>query len=182
MKFAMKHKGLCSMSFVLRVCSCVVFLCTWVAFLCACESDAGNDTQKMDFVTSAIGETDAVVKDAGISDSHIKATEMRENEQVTRKGYNPEMAFNYDEHEAVEINEDYVAGLCAEAMRELEGMFGPAEFYVKAQHSEDDSYVIDVEYNKQAASFTEDELQQITMYINYEYKEINISEINIQGW
>ena len=67
-------------------------------------------------------------------------------------------------------------------MRELEGMFGPAEFYVKAQHSEDDSYVIDVEYNKQAASFTEDELQQITMYINYEYKEINISEINIQGW
>ena len=61
-------------------------------------------------------------------------------------------------------------------------MFGPAEFYVKAQHSEDDSYVIDVEYNKQAASFTEDELQQITMYINYEYKEINISEINIQGW
>lgn len=178
----MRNRGLYSMSFVMRICACVIFLCFGAVLFCACKSGALQGIQEKDSVASVIGETDAVVKDAGISDSHIKATEMRENEQVTRKGYNPEMAFNYDEHEAVEINEDYVAGLCAEAMRELEGMFGPAEFYVKAQHSEDDSYVIDVEYNKQAASFTEDELQQITMYINYEYKEINISEINIQGW
>ena len=42
MKFAMKHGGLCSMSFVLRICSCVVFLCTWVAFLCACEGNASK--------------------------------------------------------------------------------------------------------------------------------------------
>ena len=61
-------------------------------------------------------------------------------------------------------------------------MFGPAEFYVKAQHNEDDSYIINVGYNKQAAAFTEDELQQIKMYINQEYKEVTLSEINIQGW
>ena len=42
MKFAMKHGGLCSMSFVLRICLCVVFLCTWVAFLCACEGNASK--------------------------------------------------------------------------------------------------------------------------------------------
>ena len=30
------------MSFVLRICSCVVFLCTWVAFLCACEGNASK--------------------------------------------------------------------------------------------------------------------------------------------
>ncbi len=178
----MRNRGLYSMSFVMRICTCVIFLCFGAVLLCACKSGALQGIQEKDSVAIVITETDASVKNTGILDSDTRVSETQESEQITRKGYNPEMAFNYDEHEAVEINENYVAGLCAEAMRELEGMFGPAEFYVKAQHCEDDSYVIDVEYNKQTASFTEDELQQITMYINYEYKEINISEINIQGW
>ena len=178
----MRNRGLYSMSFVMRICACVIFLCFGAVLLCAFKSCALQGIQEKDSVASVITETDASVKNTGILDSDTRVSETQENEQITRKGFNPEMAFNYDEHEAVEINENYVAGLCAEAMRELEGMFGPAEFYVKAQHCEDDSYVIDVEYNKQTASFTEDELQQITMYINYEYKEINISEINIQGW
>ena len=178
----MKHRGLCSMSFVVRICVCVIFLSAGAVFFCACKGNAGQGIQEKDSVACVITETDASVKNTGILDSDSIVSEIQESEQVIRKGYNPEMAFNYDEHEDIEINEDYVAGLCAEAMRELEGMFGPAEFFVKAQHNEDDSYIISVEYNKQAASFTEEELQQIKMYINQEYKEVTLSEINIQGW
>lgn len=178
----MRNRGLYSMFFIMRICACVIFLFAGVAFLCACKGNAGQGVQEKDSVAGVFTETDAVVKDDGISDSDTRVSEIQESEQVTRKGYNPEMAFNYDEHEDIEVNEDYVAGLCAEAMRELEGMFGPAEFFVKAQHNEDDSYIINVEYNKQAASFTEEELQQIKMYINQEYKEVTLLEINIQGW
>lgn len=178
----MRNKGLYSMSFVMRICACVIFLFTGAMFLCACKGNAGQGIQEKDSVASVIAETDAYVKNTGILDSDSRVSDMQESEQVTRKGYNPEMAFNYDEHEDIEINEDYVDGLCAEAMRELEGMFGPAEFFVKAQHNEDESYLINVEYNKQVASFTEEELQQIKMYINQEYKEVTLSEINIQGW
>lgn len=173
----MKCRGLCSMSFVMRICACVIFLCFGAVLLCACKSGARQGIQEKDSVTSVITETDAVGKDA-----ETIVSDIQESEQVTRKGYNPEMAFDYDEHEDIEINEDYVTGLCAEAVRELEGMFGPAEFYVKATHNEDESYIINVGYNKQAAAFTEEELQQIKMYINQEYKEVTLSEINIQGW
>ena len=41
---------------------------------------------------------------------------------------------------------------------------------------------IDVYYNEKAASFSDDEVEQIRMYINQEYKEVRLSEINIQGW
>ena len=61
-------------------------------------------------------------------------------------------------------------------------MFGPAEFYVAAVHNEDESYTINVMYNEKAVSFSDEELQQINMYINQEYKEVRLSEINIQGW
>ena len=66
--------------------------------------------------------------------------------------------------------------------QKLETMFGPAEFYVTAESNEDDSYTIDVYYNEKAASFSDDEVEQIRMYINQEYKEVRLSEINIQGW
>ena len=178
----MRNRGLYSMSFVMRICACVIFLCFGAVLLCACTSGALHGIQEKDSVASVITETDASVKNTGILDSDTRVSETQENEQITRKGFNPEMAFNYDEHEDIEVNEDYVTGLCAEAVRELEGMFGPAEFFVKAQHNEDDSYIISVEYNKQAASFTEEELKQIKMYINQEYKEVTLSEINIQGW
>ncbi len=177
----MKHRGLYFMSFVMRICTCVIFLSAGTVFLCACNGGAEQEILEQDSVASVIAETDAVVRDTGIPDSDVIAPEMQESEQVTRKGYNPEMAFDYDEHEDIEINEDYVTGLCAEAMRELEGMFGPAEFYVKATHNEDDSYIISVKYNKQAVLFTEEELQQIKMYINHEYKEVSLSGIDIQG-
>ena len=113
----MKRRGLCSMSFVMRICTCVTFLSAVMAFLCACKGDAEQKIREQDSVASVITETDAVVKDAGSSDTGV--SEIQESEQVTRKGYNPEMAFDYDEHENIEINEDYVTGLCAEAMREL---------------------------------------------------------------
>ena len=51
-----------------------------------------------------------------------------------------------------------------------------------AVHNEDESYTINVMYNEKAVSFSDEELQQINMYINQEYKEVRLSEINIQGW
>ncbi|MFQ7394603.1 MAG: hypothetical protein ACLRMX_05350 [Lachnospira eligens] len=101
---------------------------------------------------------------------------------MMRKGYHPQMDFAYDEHDDVDIDENYVGSLCGEATKELETMFGPAEFYVTAESNGDDSYTIDVYYNEKAASFSDDEVEQIRMYINQEYKEVRLSEINIQGW
>ena len=172
MKFAMKHGGLCSMSFVLRICSCVVFLCTWVAFLCACEGNASK-------ISNTGVEESTYVLQSGIG---TDAATSLEGQPVMRKGYNPQMDFAYDEHDDVDIDENYVGSLCGEATKELETMFGPAEFYVTAESNEDDSYTIDVYYNEKAASFSDDEVEQIRMYINREYKEVRLSEINIQGW
>lgn len=153
MKYAMKHRVLCSMSFVMRICVCVIFLCFGAVLFCACKSgtDAGTDTSL-------------------------------DGQPLTRKGYNPQMDFAYDEHEDVDIDENYVGSLCGEAARELETMFGPAEFYVTAESNEDGSYIVNVYYNEKAVSFSDDELEQIRMYINQEYKEVRLSEINIQGW
>ena len=134
------------MSFVLRICSCVVFLCTWVAFLCACEGNA----------------------------SKISNTGVEESTYVLQSGIGTDAATSLEGH--------YVGSLCGEATKELETMFGPAEFYVTAESNEDDSYTIDVYYNEKAASFSDDEVEQIRMYINQEYKEVRLSEINIQGW
>lgn len=50
-----------------------------------------------------------------------------------KRGYNPEMAFDYDEHEDIEVDDNYVSSLCSEAVRELEVMFGPAEFYIRGR-------------------------------------------------
>ena len=119
MKFAMKHGGLCSMSFVLRICSCVVFLCTWVAFLCACEGNASK-------ISNTGVEESTYVLQSGIG---TDAATSLEGQPVMRKGY-----------------------------------------------------TIDVYYNEKAASFSDDEVEQIRMYINQEYKEVRLSEINIQGW
>lgn len=99
-----------------------------------------------------------------------------------KRGYNPEMAFDYDEHEDIEVDDNYVSSLCAEAVRELEAMFGPAEFYIKAENSGEDSYTLNIMYNGKAAEFDDDELQQIYAYIGQEYKEVKLTDINIQSW
>ena len=92
------------------------------------------------------------------------------------------MAFNYDEHEDIEVDDNYVASLCTEAVRELEAMFGPAEFYIKAENSGEDSYILNIMYNGKAAEFDDDELQQIYAYIGQEYKEVKLTDINMQSW
>ena len=114
MKFAMKHGGLCSMSFVLRICLCVVFLCTWVAFLCACEGNASK-------ISNTGVEESTYVLQSGIG---TDAATSLEGQPVMRKGYNPQMDFAYDEHDDVDIDENYVGSLCGEATKELETMFG----------------------------------------------------------
>lgn len=156
MKLAMKHKGLCSMSFAVRICVCVVLLCAGAMMFCACKGGTGRSDGGAD--TSLQGQP------------------------VTRNGYNPQMDFAYDEHDDIDIDENYVDGLCGEATKELETMFGPAEFYVTADSNEDGSYTINVYYNEKAVSFSDDELEQMRIYINQEYKEVRLSEINIQGW
>ncbi len=161
MKLDMKHGGLCSMSFVVRICVCGVLLCAGAVTFCACMSDTGRSD----------GVSEAAGADASL-----------QGQPVTRKGYNPQKDFVYDEHDDVDIDENYVGSLCGEAARELETMFGPAEFYVTAEGNEDGSYIVNVYYNEKAASFSDDELEQIRMYINQEYKEVRLSEINIQGW
>ena len=179
MKFAMKHRGLCSMSFVMRICVCVMFLCFGAVLFCACKSGAVRSDGGTDMNTGVVESTydsqSVIGTDAGTDTS-------LDGQLVTRKGYNPQMDFAYDEHDDVDIDENYVGSLCGEAARELETMFGPAEFYVTAECNEDGSYIIDVHYNEKAAFFTDDELEQIRMYINQEYKEVRLSEINIQGW
>lgn len=99
-----------------------------------------------------------------------------------KRGYNPEMAFDYDEHEDIEVDDNYVSSLCSEAVRELEVMFGPAEFYIRAENSGEDSYTLNIMYNGKAAEFDDDELQQIYAYIGQEYKEVKLTGINIQSW
>ena len=99
-----------------------------------------------------------------------------------KRGYNPEMAFDYDEHEDIEVDDNYVSSLCSEAVRELEVMFSPAEFYIRAENSGEDSYTLNIMYNGKAAEFDDDELQQIYAYIGQEYKEVKLTGINIQSW
>ena len=170
MKLAMKHKGLCSMSFVVRICVCVVLLCAGTVMFCACKGGTGRSD----------GVSDSVEDGAnGIGEG---ADASLQGQPVTRKGYNPQMDFDYDEHDDVDIDENYVGSLCGEATKELQTMFGPAEFYVTADSNEDGSYTINVYYNEKAVSFSDDELEQMRIYINQEYKEVRLSEINIQGW
>ena len=173
----MKHRSLYFMPFVMRTCTCVIFLYFGTVLLCACKSDVGRSDGGTDMNTGVVENTydsqSVIGTDAATS---------LEGQPVMRKGYNPQMDFAYDEHDDVDIDENYVGSLCGEATKELETMFGPAEFYVTAESNEDDSYTIDVYYNEKAASFSDDEVEQIRMYINQEYKEVRLSEINIQGW
>lgn len=166
----MKCRGLYSMSFIIGV--CIIFLCICASGLCACTTN----------ISGSAGEESAseVLKE----DSTDKMSESSENLQasVPGRGYNPQMDFVYDEHDDLDVDDDYVNNLCTEAVRQLEEMFGPAEFYVTAEHNEDESYMVNVMYNDKAASFSDEELQQINMYINQEYKEVRLAEINIQGW
>ena len=161
----------------MRTCTCVIFLYFGTVLLCACKSDVGRSDGGTDMNTGVVENTydsqSVIGTDAATS---------LEGQPVMRKGYNPQMDFAYDEHDDVDIDENYVGSLCGEATKELETMFGPAEFYVTAESNEDDSYTIDVYYNEKAASFSDDEVEQIRMYINQEYKEVRLSEINIQGW
>ena len=177
MKIVMKHRSLYFMPFVMRTCTCVIFLYFGTVLLCACKSDVGRSDGGTDMNTGVVENTydsqSVIGTDAATS---------LEGQPVMRKGYNPQMDFAYDEHDDVDIDENYVGSLCGEATKELETMFGPAEFYVTAESNEDDSYTIDVYYNEKAASFSDDEVEQIRMYINQEYKEVRLSEINIQGW
>ena len=176
-KLVMKHRSLYFMPFVMRTCTCVIFLYFGTVLLCACKSDVGRSDGGTDMNTGVVENTydsqSVIGTDAATS---------LEGQPVMRKGYNPQMDFAYDEHDDVDIDENYVGSLCGEATKELETMFGPAEFYVTAESNEDDSYTIDVYYNEKAASFSDDEVEQIRMYINQEYKEVRLSEINIQGW
>ena len=176
-KLVMKHRSLYFMPFVMRTCTCVIFLYFGTVLLCACKSDVGRSDGGTDMNTGVVENTydsqSVIGTDAATS---------LEGQPVTRKGYNPQMDFAYDEHDDVDIDENYIGSLCGEATKELETMFGPAEFYVTVDSNEDGSYTIDVYYNKKAASFSDDEVEQIRMYINQEYKEVRLSEINIQGW
>ena len=95
-----------------------------------------------------------------------------ENKKAARKGYNPEMAFNYDEHEDIEVDDNYVASLCAEAVRELEVMFGPAEFYIKAENSGATAIHLISCIMVRLQNLTMTNLQQIYAYIGQEYKEV----------
>ena len=61
-------------------------------------------------------------------------------------------------------------------------MFGPAEFYIRAENNGEDSYTINIMYNGEAAEFDDDELQQIYAYIGQEYKEVKLTDINMQSW
>lgn len=109
MKFAMKHGGLCSMSFVLRICSCVVFLCTWVAFLCACEGNASK-------ISNTGVEESTYVLQSGIG---TDAATSLEGQPVMRKGYNPQMDFAYDEHDDVDIDEIMLAAYAVKPQKNL---------------------------------------------------------------
>ena len=168
MKLVIKHRGLCSMSFII----CIIFLCICVSGLCACRTNINGNVSE-ESVSEVLKEDNS--GNESESSGNIQAS-------VMGRGYNPQMDFVYDEHDDVDVDEDYVNTLCGEAGRQLEEMFGPAEFYVAAVHNEDESYTINVMYNEKAVSFSDEELQQINMYINQEYKEVRLSEINIQGW
>lgn len=133
---------------------CVLCVCTMALVLSACS--IRNDKQ------------------SGVDD--------RMSDESEKRGYNPEMAFDYDEHEDIEVDDNYVSSLCSEAVRELEVMFGPAEFYIRAENSGEDSYTLNIMYNGKAAEFDDDELQQIYAYIGQEYKEVKLTGINIQSW
>ncbi|RHD07311.1 hypothetical protein [Lachnospira eligens] len=176
----MKRVCLYSMYFVL----CVLCVCTMALVLSACS--VRNDKQlgvddRMSYESEPV-TAKAVPIERGTSGSENEVTTPLENEKAARKGYNPEMAFNYDEHEDIEVDDNYVASLCAEAERELEVMFGPAEFYIRAENNGEDSYTINIMYNGEAAEFDDDELQQIYAYIGQEYKEVKLTDINIQSW
>lgn len=179
MKLAMKHSSLYSMSFVMRTCACVIFLCFGAVLLCACKSGTDRSDGGTDMNT---GAEESTYDSRSVIGTDAATDISLEGQPVTRKGYNSQMDFVYDEHDEVDIDENYVGSLCGEAARELETMFGPAEFYVTAEGNEDGSYIVNVYYNEKAASFSDDELEQIRMYINQEYKEVRLSEINIQGW
>lgn len=176
----MKRVCLYSMHFVL----CVLCVCTMALVLSACSGR--NDKQsgvddRMSYESEPV-TAKAVPIERGTSGSENEVTTPLENEKAARKGYNPEMAFNYDEHEDIEVDDNYVASLCAEAERELEVMFGPAEFYIRAENNGEDSYTINIMYNGEAAEFDDDELQQIYAYIGQEYKEVKLTDIYIQSW
>lgn len=176
----MKRVCLYSMHFVL----CVLCVCTMALVLSACSGR--NDKQsgvddRMSYESEPV-TAKAVPIERGTSGSENEVTTPLEGEKAARKGYNPEMAFNYDEHEDIEVDDNYVASLCAEAERELEVMFGPAEFYIRAENNGEDSYTINIMYNGEAAEFDDDELQQIYAYIGQEYKEVKLTDINIQSW
>lgn len=176
----MKRVCLYSMHFVL----CVLCVCTMALVFSACsgrnKKQTGVDDRMSDESEPVTAK--AVPIERGTSGSENEVTTPLENEKAARKGYNPEMAFNYDEHEDIEVNDNYVASLCAEAVIELEVMFGPAEFYIRAENNGEDSYTINIMYNGEAAEFDDDELQQIYAYIGQEYKEVKLTDINIQSW
>ncbi len=192
MKLAMKHRSLCSMSFVMRICTCVIFLCLEAVLLCACNGYTGRldgstgsgDITREDIAGEGVVRDGAeVLSTAALeSDSITDTASSLEGQPVTRKGYNPQMDFVYDEHDDIDIDDEYVGSLCGEAAKELETMFGPAEFYITADSNEDGSYTVNIRYNENTVTFSDNELQQIRMYINQEYKEVTLSEINIQGW
>ena len=176
----MKRVCLYSMHLVL----CVLCVCTMALVLSACyvrnDKQTGVDDRMSDESEPVTAK--AVHIERGTSGSENEVTAPLESEKATRKGYNPEMAFNYDEHEDIEVDDNYVASLCTEAVRELEAMFGPAEFYIKAEKSGEDSYTLNIMYNGKAAEFDDDELQQIYAYIGQEYKEVKLTDINMQSW
>lgn len=176
----MKRVCLYSMHFVL----CMLCVCTMAMIFSGCSGRNGKQTGVADRMS---GESESVTVKAvpierGTSDSENGVTAPLDSVKAARKGYNPEMAFNYDEHEDIEVDDNYVASLCAEAVRELEVMFGPAEFYIKAENSGEDSYTLNIMYNGKAAEFDDDELQQIYAYIGQEYKEVKLTDINMQSW
>ena len=105
----MKRVCLYSMHLVL----CVLCVCTMALVLSACyvrnDKQTGVDDRMSDESEPVTAK--AVHIERGTSGSENEVTAPLESEKATRKGYNPEMAFNYDEHEDIEVDDNYVASL-----------------------------------------------------------------------
>jgi len=94
------------------------------------------------------------------------------------RGYNPQLDFAYDEHDNIEVDSDYINHLCAEVQSELEDMFGPAEFQVISENLEE-GYTIEITYDSKIIDMSDEQEDQIHIYIKREFKDVSVSDIKI---
>ncbi len=108
MKFAMKHGGLCSMS-LFCVYVHVLYSCVhgWRFFARVRVMQAKSVTQVL---RKALTFYSLVLEQMPTS---------LEGQPVMRKGYNPQMDFAYDEHDDVDIDENYVGAYAVKPQKNL---------------------------------------------------------------